>query len=162
MADTGFLWRGFCSNNMHEACAKFLQSRPLFIKTMPIFECFWEKLLALPDNPFVFDQDLYRGRFLSSSPRWGGFHLACHQYFFVLGSAQRGVWFHGTLGTPLNPPLCSTYVHKLLCMPHASQCMWPTVNLIKKLEMAQSSSLNHMSNLRASWPKRISLWVSYY
>ena len=32
---------------------------------------------------------------------------------------------------------------------------------MKTLETAQSSCLNGTSNLRASWPKKISLWVSY-
>ena len=35
------------------------------------------------------------------------------------------------------------------------------MNLIKRLETAQSSCLNRTSNLRASWPNKISLWVSY-
>ena len=56
---------------------------------------------------------------------------------------------------------CSAHARKLLRMPHTSQCMWLTANLIKMLETAQSSRLNGTSNLRASWPKKISLWVSY-
>ena len=46
-------------------------------------------------------------------------------------------------------------------MPHTSQCTWLTVNLIKTLETAQNNRLNRMSNLRASWSKKITLWVSY-
>ena len=32
--------------------------RPLFVETTPIFKRFWEKLLSVPVNPFIFDRDL--------------------------------------------------------------------------------------------------------
>ena len=47
-----------------------------------------------------------RSRFFSSLPK-RRFHLACHQYFFVLSPAQRGVPWNSRNPPPLNPPLVS-------------------------------------------------------
>ena len=51
-------------------------------------------------------------------------------------------------------------MHKLLCMQYIFST-WLTVRFITRLETAESSRLNRISNLRVSWPKKISLWVSY-
>ena len=46
----------------------------------------------------------HNSSFLSSLAREGGSNLACHQYFLVLGPAQRGVPLHH-VDLPLDPPL---------------------------------------------------------
>ena len=87
-----------------EVHVEILGPCPLLMKITPIIEHFWKKLLILPVNPFIFDRDhcwcepqkqvskfFYPDR---------GFHLACHQYFFVLSPAQGG----GVPWDPRTPP----------------------------------------------------------
>ena len=57
LADAGLHEGGFCYNIVCKARAKTLKPRPLLIKNTPIFDHFGEKLLALPVNLSIFDQD---------------------------------------------------------------------------------------------------------
>ena len=86
----------------------FQKPRPVLIKTTPIFARCSEKQLALPVNRQKILQRLAKvslsHSFLSSLTRKGGFHLACHQYYFlVIDPAQRGVPWN-----PRNHPKSAT------------------------------------------------------
>ena len=79
------------------------------VKTMPIFKCFREKLLALLSIHFwprLFLKHAkvsHRSSFLSSLAWKGGSIKPINSTFLVVDPAQGG--FNGTLGTTLNPPL---------------------------------------------------------
>ena len=58
VADAGIVEGGFFYCIAREVCAKNLGPCPILPKTTPIFKRFWEKLLVLPVNPFIFNRDL--------------------------------------------------------------------------------------------------------
>ena len=69
MADAGFVEGGFCYYYRAQSMCKFSKPHPLSVKTMPIFDRFGVKLLALPVDPFsieIFAKVSHRSSFLNS------------------------------------------------------------------------------------------------
>ena len=121
VADAGFLERGFCCNIIaREACAKN-RGHAHFWLNHTHFRAFMRETwcLTCQSHPFWsgfllrYSKVSHRSRFLSSSDREGVL-FSLSSVLLSTSSRPKG-GFHGTVGTPLNPPLKPDhFFHSLL------------------------------------------------
>ena len=127
-------WRGFCNGIAREnfgATPTFAEKHAHFRAFSKETSCsICQSLHFLSRSLLRHAEVSHRSWFHSSLPRQGVPVIACHQYFFVLGSAQRGVPWN-----PRNPPKSATVKELPNIVSHLNVCitscyMYRRINIV--------------------------------